>query len=54
MTDAAAKVTSSCGWYVAGATQLGNDDQALLMGYQQWNGGVSALLFCLIDLGALS
>jgi hypothetical protein len=54
MTDAAAKVTSRCGWYVAGATQLGNDDQALLLGYQRWNGGVSALLYCFMGFGARS
>ncbi|KZM18905.1 uncharacterized protein EKO05_0010399 [Ascochyta rabiei] len=36
--DSLADITNKCGWYIAGAKQTGNDDQALLLGYQRWNG----------------
>ncbi|KAJ8118084.1 hypothetical protein OPT61_g856 [Boeremia exigua] len=40
LADSLATITNRCGWYIAGARQQGNDDQALLYGYQRWNGNV--------------
>jgi hypothetical protein len=40
VADSLAAVTKSCGRYIAGAQQLGNDDQVLLIGYQRWSGTV--------------
>jgi hypothetical protein len=43
VTDALSAVTGSCGLYIAGAQQLGDDNEALLIGYQRWGGNVSFL-----------
>lgn len=33
------RISDSCGRYIAGATQTGNDDQALVLGYARWKKG---------------
>lgn len=43
LADSLSTITSRCGWYIAGAQQNGNDDKALLLGYQRWNGNVSTI-----------
>ena len=41
VTSALSAVTGNCGLYIAGAQQLGDDSEALLIGYQRWGGNVS-------------
>ncbi|KID95092.1 hypothetical protein MAJ_08929, partial [Metarhizium majus ARSEF 297] len=37
--DALARITASCGRYIAGATQSGDDGQDLISGYARWREG---------------
>ncbi|KAF2124887.1 hypothetical protein P153DRAFT_435093 [Dothidotthia symphoricarpi CBS 119687] len=42
-TDAASAITGSCGWYIAGTTERGDANNALILGYMRYQNGLD---FC--------